>query len=276
MEMKSDCRKRSSRDARTAWNSLSALVRNERIVHQDLQVESRQLLRNEPSDVAETDQAEGLSRDLRREIGIGVFFPPFPGLEGVMRPCDVASLGEQQADREIGNRVGVPPHDVVHHDPALRRGRHVEVLLAGPGGPHETQVGQRIHGGRRDRGEQRQEHFRALVGPQDLRQHGLGRWPLLLHDKTPVLELDRVGFPVFRGDLLVRRLKLGAGFLETRDRNHRIAQQEYFHGCPILFGRCLDPCTEIRVNRSRGLVTELPGTGVDLTNTIIIQDPFFI
>jgi len=132
------------------------LVRHERIVDQQLQLEPGKFLRDEPADVAEADQTQGLAGDLRREVGIAEFLPPVLVHQGVVGTGDVARLGDQQPDGEVRYRMSVAPHHVVHHDPALRRGLDIDVLLPGPGRAHETQGRQRVHGARGYRREKRQ------------------------------------------------------------------------------------------------------------------------
>ncbi len=84
-----------------------------------------------PSDGAEPDDARGPACELPgavalvRDLAAGVHLA---GAHVVVGRHEVAVHGEEQCDRDLGDRIGVAAGRAQHRDPRLRRGRDVDVV----------------------------------------------------------------------------------------------------------------------------------------------------
>ena len=57
-----------------------------------------------------------------------------------MGTCDVAALGEHQADTEVGNGAGVSAADIEDDNPAVGRRRDVDMFTPRAAGAHDLQA----------------------------------------------------------------------------------------------------------------------------------------
>ena len=114
-----------------------AILRDERVVRDQLHAERERPLCHELADPTQADDAERLVG----ELDAGPAGPlPAALLERCVRLGDVARLGQQERHRVLGRGQGVRLRSVDDHDATLGRGGDVDVVETDAGPTDDDQV----------------------------------------------------------------------------------------------------------------------------------------
>ena len=109
----------------------------ERVIDHDLHLQAQGTFSDDRTDIAATDQAQGLARDLDAHEPA---FLPFarPGRRVGFR--DLPGTGQQQGDGMFGGRYRVAERRVHDDGTAARRGRQIDIVDTDAGAPDYLQI----------------------------------------------------------------------------------------------------------------------------------------